>query len=299
MKSLIIGDLHLSEKTPINRKDDIVDVSLRKLKFILDTAKKEKVDMIIQPGDFTDTPVLSYSYLVKVISLLNSYSIPIITTWGQHDLRHRNKGNTALDLISASCLIYVLSGGSFQTNNFIGVDITGCPFGEDIPTSAVSPLNILVTHRMIIEDKKLWADQENFDVAVSLLKKHPFDLIVSGDNHKSFVCEFKDRILINCGATIRTKIDQAEHRPVCYVLEGNKIKKEIFIPIESGVAVFDFDKVETPDVEEVNEHLEAFISGLPSDKTADLKFNELMTKALKEGKVSQGVKDIINGGMTS
>ena len=47
MNVLVVGDLHLSEKTPENRLDDFAITSLSKLKFLLNTAAKEKCELML------------------------------------------------------------------------------------------------------------------------------------------------------------------------------------------------------------------------------------------------------------
>ena len=71
MKILCLGDLHLNDKQPANRIDDYWETCKRKLNFIFDTAKKEGAEIIVSPGDLTDTPALPYQAFSELVELLN------------------------------------------------------------------------------------------------------------------------------------------------------------------------------------------------------------------------------------
>src|SRR3990172_1120331 len=104
MKYLLCGDWHISDKKPENRIDDYWSTVKNKIEFILKTAQDEKVEKILQPGDFTDSPAMQWSSFIEITDLFNQYkTIPIFTVAGQHDLRYRTRGNTALDAIISKC----------------------------------------------------------------------------------------------------------------------------------------------------------------------------------------------------
>ena len=97
MKFLITGDWHYTDKTPSCRIDDYPTVLKNKIKSILNIAYKENVAAILQPGDLTDTPFLSYSAYRELYNMFED--IPIYTIYGQHDLRYRNKVCDLSDLL--------------------------------------------------------------------------------------------------------------------------------------------------------------------------------------------------------
>ena len=203
MKLLITGDWHLTDKSPENRIDNYEQSVLRKLEFIIDTASKEKVELIIQPGDFTDTPSMSYSMFIKVIKIIKNSPIFIATVFGQHDLRYRNKDNTAMLAIDRACPNVLLGLNEYYQSP---VFIHSAGWEDPIPKPLLKAFNILITHRMII-DNKLWEGQEDCETGNTFLKQHKFDLIVSGDNHQYFyvynsssviAVQCTDKILMKC-----------------------------------------------------------------------------------------------------
>ena len=165
----------------------------------------------MQPGDFFDSFRTPDYVKAWVIDLLNKYKdIPVLFVWGQHDQRFHSRDvrNTPLGVLQATGLCFPLSNEPFSFSN---IDIYGSSWEEPIPTIKEKDkvkFNILVMHRMVIHSEKLWEGQIDYVKGENFLKKWNYDLVVSGDNHQSFCCEFLHQKLINCGSLMRTSITQ-------------------------------------------------------------------------------------------
>lgn len=293
MKFLICGDLHLTPHTPENRIDDFEETSLRKLKFILDTAGKNKVHAILQPGDFTDSPTMPWNYFTKVVDLINSYSISIITVYGQHDLKYRNKGNTSLDGLASACPNIRILHSESPSIDIGGIHIIeGLSYGE---TATTVIGDTLLLHRMIIpsEKDKIWVGQKEYKLVKTLMNEYGTDLIISGDNHHHFRVAYGKKTLINCGSILRARIDQMDHKPVCYIHDINKPLNVfvIYIPIEPPSEVFDMEEVET--VKKRNKELDSFVEGLTQHKEMGLHFEDNLKAYCTKNKIKGEVLDII------
>lgn len=291
MKILITGDLHLTNRRPENRIDDYENTVLNKFSSILDAAEKENCNCILQPGDFSDSPNLSYDFFVKVLSPLKKISCPVFTCWGQHDMRYRTKENTFMSAIIEACPFVRIPGNS-EHLSFLEADIYSSSFGEEIPTiSDPSRFSILITHRMII-DQKLWEGQTDFQYANSFLRTNKFDLIVSGDNHKTFYYKIGDRHLFNLGSMLRSTVGQIDHKPV-YVIFDTDTKQFSWVPIqiEDSKKVFSIEKIERD--REVNRELANFISSLSEQKEIGLSFMDNLNEYIKNNSISQEVMDVI------
>jgi len=298
MKLLCLGDFHLNDKQPVNRIDDYWYCAKRKLEFALVTAKEKGASVIIAPGDFTDSPSLSYSAYSDILSILKEHlssKITMLSIFGQHDMRYRTLENTALSALEVAFantqeFRILIANDIVDMGN---VSFYGSAYGGDIPDPVErDAFNVLIAHRMIIEEK-LWNAQEDYEPSNIFLRQHPFDLIVSGDNHKPFITETKgNRVLINCGAMLRSNIDQVDHKPfiVLFDTETRKYEK-IYIPIEDGEKVFKIGDVEL--TKERNENLETFISGLSNNKAIDLTFEDNLKRFIKENDINEEVSDII------
>ena len=275
MKLIATGDWHYTDKVPSGRIDQYQFSMEQKIKEITYCALENDAP-ILQAGDMTDSPFLSYATFLRLMNLVDQPS-EILTTYGQHDLRYRNKGNTPLDALHRSVANFeILENGHYGLGG--NVYVYGCAYGEEIPViTTPTSYNILIIHRMIVSKyEQAWERDANYDLGAEFLKNNKFDLIVSGDNHKSFVvaCDpKKPRFLINCGSLMRSKIDQVEHEPFfCVVDTEKRTYEKHMIHIEDWSKVFDIEK--KLNEEKRNEKLDAFVDGLSVHKEMGLNFTD-------------------------
>lgn len=293
MKLLCLGDLHLTDNKPVNRTDNYWETCKNKLHWILDTANDECVDAIIAPGDLTDTPSLSNLELKELIRIFKEkLTMNIYLTWGQHDLRFRTKPQTALSVLREAIDKFVIldKDSEYSISQKEKVIFYGSEYGSEVPKPMDYPgyFTVLIIHRMIIEEK-LWSAQEIYEPSNLFLRQNNFDLIVSGDNHHSFMCQTPGkRFLINNGAMMRNKIDMVDHKPYVIIFDTNtKTYKQIFIPIEPAEKVFRMEKVVVE--KERNENLESFVEGLSQQKEVGLLFEDNLREYEKENNIEQEV----------
>jgi DNA repair exonuclease SbcCD nuclease subunit len=290
MRILITGDLHLTDKKPENRLDNYSESVLKKFEFILNTAIKEKCQCILQPGDFFNAPNLSYSFFIDVFNLIQKKHITVLTIAGQHDMRMRLDQGTILSALSTTCDYVKNHEPFFDLGNEIYLFTAS--FNKSIPTpypETINSFNILMTHRMVVQDK-IWAGQKNYDTGLNLLEKHPgFNLIITGDNHQNFVIEKDDRVLINAGSMMRSTIAQVDFQPKIYIVEIDKNKIvdliEIDIPIEPAETVFKMENVAREKSRDAQ--VDAFIDGLSQHKQQDLLFEDDLIVYMKENNFDQ------------
>jgi exonuclease SbcD len=295
MKLLCLPDIHATDSRPVNRTDNYWDTVKQKLNFIFDTAEKEQVDAILSPGDLTDSPSLSNLELRELVGLFKRRSKEFFTTYGQHDLRYRTRPQSALLLLEEAISpekFHVMDKSSsidFERKN---ITINASAYGESIPDPIEDHFNILLIHRMIIEEK-LWSKQEEYEPANVFLRQNNYDLIVSGDNHSGFLASTKGgRVLINCGSMMRSTIAQIDHKPFVVLFDTETKKyKQIFIPIEPSEKVFRIEKVEIE--KERNESLESFVAGLSQQKEIGLLFEDNLNQFAKENSIEPEVMEII------
>ena len=252
MRILCCGDWHLTDKKPRSRTDDYRKATEKKINQVKDINKEYNTDIIIQAGDFTDSHESPDKFKVRWIDNFRDIGESIYTVPGQHDLRYHTSDiwNTPLGVLSQSVGIHVINDDR-PVNLFddaLGerIDLYGAGWGKDIPEPKVPGIfNILITHRMIVMDK-LWAAQENYEVAGTILRDNPeYQLIVSGDNHKSFHYEHNGRWLINCGSLMRSNIDQINHRPCVWIYDTEcGSAEQICLDIEPFEEVMDIERAE-------------------------------------------------------
>jgi hypothetical protein len=164
------------------------------------------------------------------------------------------------------------------------VVVWGSSWNEDDP-KGLKPkdINIWATHRMVIDNEKLWPGMEDFTLAKHLLKKNPFDLIVTGDNHRSFATKYGIRRLVNCGSLGRTNIDQAAHIPhfVVFDTESRKLAR-VKIPIKPPKEVLKIEEAKERKRKEAE--LAQLIEGMESATKVRKKVNykEMVFSTLKK-----------------
>jgi len=303
MKLLITGDWHITNKPPKRRTDDYFETMIYKHKFIIKTAQDKCVCAILQPGDFFDSYKASDFLKQYFIKLYKQDNIPLYTIYGQHDLRFHssNRENTPLAVMNTIKNMKIVGENyyGFQEDHGVKHYIRGASWNEDIPKidhgfQAESDFNILLTHRMIIKDKKLWEAQEDYTQARSLLKRNKFDVIVSGDNHQSFIQRESNKILFNCGSLMRSTISQKDHKPVIYIYDTHTREyEEIFVPIKPFNEVMDLTKAE--EEKERNEELEAFVEGLQEGIVfKGMKFEKNIKEYIDKNTLEEGTIKVIN-----
>ncbi len=283
MKVLITGDWHLTEKRPVNRIDDYETAMFRKLEFIMNTAIEHDCDCILQPGDFFDDPKPSYRFFVEILNFFElHHNVTVFTVFGQHDMKYRNQEDTALQALTTATWVIRIA----NSNN-----IYGCSFNEDIPTSRSNDFRILLIHKMIVADK-LWAQQEGHVFCNTFLRENKFDLIVSGDNHQGFFYEVGKRALFNCGSLMRSRIDQADHKPFIVIYDTFTRKwEQIFIPIDPVEKVMKIEEVKK--IKERDENLDAFVSGLSDQKEFGLDFQSNLISYCEENNIDDKISNFI------
>jgi len=237
MKFVCLSDIHLIEKNPGCRKDNLVEEQFKKLSFIFDYAKKNNC-RILQAGDFFDKP-RSYFLLVRLFEM----NMPqIISVPGQHDMYNRNLMYNNFDILSKTGYINYCGGGN--DIEFENIVIKGCPYGAELPKPSQNTKNILVIHAPI-RDEELYPGHIYTD-AHKFLVENKFDLIVCGDMHKKFYSDYGGRYIVNSGCMNRTKRDLYDHSPGFWVFDFDKTQLEwIEIPHESSEKAIDmFTEIE-------------------------------------------------------
>jgi len=253
MKLLITGDWHIRKNVPERRSDEEYWTTVcKKIKFILALAAKKDCKMILQPGDFFDSHKANDFLKRYVIETFSEAGIQIITVFGQHDLRYHSSdvNNTPLSVLTAARVVQIASDypirhPSIPTRGGQNICIYGASWWEDIPeVKSKTDFNILVMHRMVIKNEKVWDGQEDYELSNILLRTLPYDLIVCGDNHQHFVNVLGNKSLVNCGSLLRTSIAQVNHAPIVYTYDTEYGDLEThLVPCLPFEEVFNMEKI--------------------------------------------------------
>jgi len=295
MKILCIGDCHLRYDTPENRKDDYPNTQMRKFKWCIDLAIKNNVQLIIQAGDLTEHfpyRKMPYKTLVTYMRIFDEWisaadrhvNIPVITVYGQHDANyHSDITNTPLAVLEMAGLVKV-------PNPSIDIDdvcVCGMNYWADKTPkpSAHATYSILVCHKMV-SDSDYWHGHVEYINAKAMLEGlQQFDLIITGDNHKTFTVQSNHRWLINPGSLTRIKTDQFDHKPAVFIVEHTGEVTKYHVPIQSPEEVLDVTaKQKSKESEYAQRMRMEFIKRLGKlrSEVIDLDYISMLKKALKE-----------------
>jgi predicted phosphodiesterase len=249
---ILCADFHLRDTTPTCRLDNYISTQCRKLNFIKDLQKKYSIP-ILHAGDLCDTWKTSPFLLSFIMENLPDQFFTVI-------------GNIKI--------------------------LNRCHFGQEPtePSFVVKNRNILVWHKMVWQGKKPYPTCTD-EPASTILKKYPeYDLIVTGDNHKTFVEHYEGRVLVNPGSLMRMDADQVDHKPCVFLwfAESNTVQ-QVFLPIEEGVVSREHLIVK----EERDSRIEAFVSKLNDNYEMSLSFEQNLEEFMKVNKVDEEVKKII------
>ena len=290
MKFLCVGDLHYRASTPRARVDNYPMVLLGKIDQINDIADAHGCSYIFQPGDFFDSSTPPYSLVSAAIGK-HKENGGWLAILGQHDQRYHSsdRKNTPLAVLEKAGALHLLDPKGLVLRQ-PRICIYGCSWGEEIPEiDYLDFCNILVMHRMVIDDQKLWAEQTEFTRARALLRRHKFDLIVTGDNHHFFTDSVPGlRWLVNCGSLMRSNIDQIKHKPTVVVYDSEE-QTIVDVPLKVAPASKVFDMLSAKREKERNDSLESFVELVGKNKGApDLDFLATLHKLSHAKGVGKG-----------
>jgi DNA repair exonuclease SbcCD nuclease subunit len=276
---IICSDIHLREDTPIGRIDNYQKAQWKKMRII--SGLQQKYDCsVVHAGDLFDHWKPSPNLLrLAILHLPDQF----YTVYGQHDIPQHNLK------LADKCGINALAAG-----NHLNI-LPEAHWGQ-IPDkgSFLFPKGdrrMLVWHKMNYKGAIPWPGCTD-PSAKALLKKYPqFDIIVTGDNHKTFIEEYEGRILVNPGSMMRMDADQIDHRPCVFLYYSSTNTVEPFyLPIEPNIISREhLDKVKRRDA-----RIGAFIGKLNTNWVVKVKFRDnLESFKQKNTNIRKSVFDII------
>jgi predicted phosphodiesterase len=272
-----------------------------KIEFILKLSHEYKVPILLA-GDLGHRHQWVNWLLEYFIGLMNKYdNAEIICIAGQHDLPEHN-----LSLYNRAGIGVLFEAGVIELIGIDGhaqeqydlnssVSIIPFPYGKKLKSLSLKGskrIFIAVAHQMVIENKLEWPDQVA-DQSIPLLKKlKGYDIIIVGDNHKSFVAEYEGRILVNPGSMMRTTADQIDHKPRVYLWDGEQVEP-VYLPIEEGVISREHIDIG----EERDNRISAYVERLNTNYEIGLDFKKNMVDHFKANRTREEIKGRVWGAM--
>ena len=284
---LLTADWHIRGDRPVCRTDDYMEAQKKKIEFIFSLANKHNCPILIA-GDIGNRPIWGdklLNWFIDIVSPKLHDNVALFSVAGQHDLlNHRLDKHNMYGIGVISKAINNMYSDMFNSTFSFGLHTIIYSFPYSIKLKQIiaeeEEISIALCHMMVIKSQKdkLWEAQEA-QSAKRLLKKFPcYDLIVSGDNHQSFVVEYEGRILVNPGSLMRMSADQIDHQPSVYLwyAEDNSIER-VYLPIEKDV----INTFHLEEVKDRNTRIESFINRLKDTEEMGLSFEKNMEEFFK------------------
>lgn len=296
-KYLYIQDIHLSGKTPINRKDNYLDSIFLKLKEIILIAKKNKCGSIISGGDNLDSPIISLPICDKFIDIIEESKIPFYTVWGNHDEQFHNsevsKSTTLQHMFNRSFLINCLN--VIETNEiyikafhyFHNCEKTIKE--EGLFHDKKDKFTIAIVHALITEKRLPYSAMHVYYKDI----KSNYNYILVAHNHHPFNFKIDGTQILDIGCIGRRKIDEQNIEPSVLLIDANTKKFEIIKlkSVKSSEKVFDLEKIEK--IKQFEGNIDKFIHSLDNIKFQSLDVRGRIMEIAKETKVEKEIVDEI------
>ena len=292
-----MGDLHHRKTSPKLRIDNYPETLKRKWEWALKEARKRGVEYMLLPGDVYDSHDAPYASVIYLLKSIQKSKLSFGVVWGQHDQRYHTtkKNNTPLGVLTNTAVDALGSRPeAFLEDDGSLTHIYGMSWGEPEPKiQDHSAFNVLCCHKHVYAKAEGWEGEDAVE-SLTMLKRTPFDLIVSGDNHKQFIQTYRKKWIINAGSLGRAKVDQVDHFPAFYIIDTILRKVErVEIPHEPIDAVFNMEEYQNQ--KERKTELEKFTTSLKAGKRISLNFKKNVMDALEENgdTLSEKTKEII------
>lgn len=283
--AILTADWHLREDKPVCRTDDFEKAQWRKVDFV-SSLQKQYDCVVLHAGDLFDywkpSPyLLSQTFMHlprKFYTVYGNHDLP------QHSLSLKEKsGVYTLFTAGALEILPYFHYNQFSVNEFHPITDTEYPIK-----------NVCVIHKMVYQHTLPWLGCTDYKANefISTWKEktgRKDKVLLTGDNHQSFVVEDQGITLINPGSLTRQKADQFDHQPCVYLLYSDYTVEKKYVPFDETAVT----REHLISKKEKDERLEAFVSSLNQDWEAELDFEKEVERFLMMNEIEGPVKEIV------
>jgi len=308
--AILTADNHLSPRIPRCRnEEEFLTAMFKKLDFIANLQKRHGGIPVLSAGDITDRWFIDKGeqwFVTAIIKRMHNWiAIP-----GQHDLPQHS-----LELYDKSLLALLEEAGCIKVIMSNDVpELAGFPWGVEPTKVAPGGLAkcVALIHRMTYVGKPPYPGAENDGgTAKELMQKMKgFDLIVSGDNHETFMHKgakqtghIKDKEgnkwagydwdgswLVNPGSMMRTSAKQIDHEPCVFLwYASTNTVERVVLPHQKDVV----SREHLEAAEARDERLDAFVESLEGRIDLSVGFRENVMTRLRETEVSAETEAVV------
>jgi len=287
MKFILTADLHFQYNTPICRTDNFIETQINKMKWLGELAAKNSAT-ILSAGDVTHKAREDKQN--EFLNMLLEFLPPMVGIFGNHDVLYHKKENiykSTLGILTSTGKYKLLNG----TTTLNGHNLHPFNWGEELVDCVKSSgKDIAIWHKMVLAPNDDLAQFVNGVDSETLLDKYPnYDVILTGDNHKTFVIEKDGRYLVNPGSFMRITAKQKDFEPSVFIYDTKTGSLEqVKVPIDSNAVSVEHLSAKTDMVD-----FNAYIEQIKNKEELSINFYENVMLKLKQEKISSLVEEKI------
>jgi len=285
--AILCSDLHLREDTPTCRTDNYWLAQETKTYWLKSLQLKYNCPVLCSGDIFDNWDISPRLSAWAIRQLPKMIAIP-----GQHDLPNHNielREKAGIEVLEAANI--VTSPEKPYENEINKNNYFLFPYGSKLKEikKADYGRDIALIHTLVLGPRD--ENMPGYSAREIFKQMSGFDLIVSGDNHQSFVIKQGKQLLVNPGSMMRMTADQIDYKPCVYLwyAETNTVEP-VYYPIEEGVVSREhLDKKASAET-----RMEAFKNRLHREGIkASISFENNMKKHIHANKVDKEVEKII------
>lgn len=274
--AILTADWHIREDTPVCRTDNFWETQWGKVAMVSDLQRTHRCP-VIHAGDlfhhWKPSPFLLTHCLIHLPDHFH-------TVYGNHDLPQHSMSlldKSGVTTLARANKITILEDGHWNVPPNKGMDV-----------GFYKKRKVGVWHTMTYTGKEPYPGCEAPE-GHKLLSQFPqFDLIVTGDNHQTFVCTQNGRLLVNPGNLTRQTAADGPPVVFLYYAEDNTVEEVELDYSESAVSREHIDRKNERDG-----RIDAFITKLNEDWETVLDFKENLKRFAETNNPPEEVMSLV------
>jgi predicted phosphodiesterase len=292
-KAIFCADLHIRETQPECRTDDFWTAQQDKMLQLSELQQKHNCP-ILCAGDLFHHWKPSPFLITWCIKCLPKN---IIVVPGNHDLPNHSMellGKSGLQTLHEAGIVEIIPD---KLTNVMRINddedlVFAFPWGVEPknPEDEGSEFTIALIHRLVSSDKdNLWFHADASSATSFIKKLSGYDIIVTGDNHQSFVAKYKDTLLINPGCFTRQTATMEDHEPSVSLWYGDHHVERKILQYDKNV----ISRKHLDHVKERDERMEKFIDQLNDNYKLDLSYEKNLESYFEKNSEHQQIQEMV------
>lgn len=259
MKFIYMGDLHLFDKQPSRRTDNLKFYQFKKLEQLVNWSNHYDARLLLG-GDLFDKARPTAWLLNETIAFLKGAKRTPMVVLGQHEMPYHSPefDKSPVYTLHVAGVVKLLNGGEY-----IHKDVKVCERHWDAEPEPPEDgmFNIFLSHTSVFEGEVPFYWKGEGYTPKTLKEKFPgYDLYLCGDIHAPLV---EDGVVVS-GPMMRRNISERDYKPRAYLIDIETleitplffdIEDNVFEDVEDVVAVEQVDMTDLIDTINENQNL--------------------------------------------